>query len=339
MELHANIPLKNYLTMKIGGPAKYMADVHSKDEISKVVQLAKEKQLPLYILGGGSNVIAHDGGFDGIVVRNRIMGFEVLQVEDSATYIKVGAGEEWDSIVKRSVDMGCSGIEALSGIPGTAGASPVQNIGAYGQEIADTLVELEAYDTTTDAFVLLKNEQCGFSYRHSIFRGDAAKRYIISSITLKLYKSNPTPPFYAAIQNYLDQQGTTLYAAQTIRDAVLAIRSDKLPDPALRPNSGSFFKNTIIENWQLTDLLTRYPTMPHYDMGDGTSKVPTGWLIEQTGLKGQLLHGIRVHDKNALVLINESAHGYSDLDAARSDISIAVRDMFQLSIAQEPLEM
>ncbi len=339
MELHANIPLKNYLTMRIGGPAKFMADVHSREELLAAVQTAKNQNLPLYVLGGGSNVIAHDEGFNGVVLRNRIMGFSVIKDEGSAVVLKIGAGEEWDSVVERTVAMNLTGIEALSGIPGTAGASPVQNIGAYGQEVAETLVELEALDTTTNAFVVLSNEQCGFSYRHSIFRGDAAGRYVIASITLKLYKSNPQPPFYAAIQAYFDQHNISIYTAKEVRTAALAIRADKLPDPVERPNSGSFFKNVMVEDWQLDSLVAEYPDMPRYDMGDKTYKVPSGWLIEQTGLKGALLHGIRVHDKNALVLINESASGYHDLEAARDEIVRAVRDKFRLEIQQEPLEM
>lgn len=339
MELHPNIPLKNYLTMRIGGPAKYMTDVHTQEELVVAVQTAKNQNLRIYILGGGSNVIAHDSGFDGLVIRNKIMGFSVLSDDTAVKTIKVGAGENWDSVVARTVAMNLTGIEALSGIPGTAGASPVQNIGAYGQEVADTLVSLEAYDTTTGTFVSLTNVECGFSYRHSIFRGDQAGRYIITSITLQLFKSSPQPPFYAAIQTYFDRNNTTFYTADAVRKAVLAIRTDKLPNPAEKPNSGSFFKNAMVEDWQLNELSASYPDIPHYDMGDGTFKVPTGWLIEKAGLKGALLHGMRVHDKNALVLINESATGYSDLEKARGEIIQAVRDTFRVAISQEPLEI
>lgn len=339
MDIHTNIPLKNYLTMRIGGPTRFMTDVHSVDELIAAVHNAKSQNLPFYFLGGGSNVIARDEGFNGIVIRNRIMEFSPLSENEGSVTIKIGAGEDWDSAVERVVTMNLSGIEALSGIPGTAGASPVQNIGAYGQEVADTLLELEAYDAQTDAIVIMKSEECGFGYRHSIFRGDEAGRFAILSITLKLYKSNPQPPFYAAVQKYFDEHSITFYTPMEIRTAVLAIRGDKLPNPNEKPNSGSFFKNVLVEDWQLDGLLEKYPTLPNYDMGDKTHKIPTGWLIEQTGLKGSLLHGIRIHDKNALVLINESASSYADLAAARSEISIAVRDLFGVSIQQEPLEM
>jgi UDP-N-acetylmuramate dehydrogenase len=235
--------------------------------------------------------------------------------------------------------MNLSGIEAMSAIPGTAGAAPVQNVGAYGQEIAETLLSVEAYDIETDRMVVLENADCGFSYRHSIFRGDAAGRYVITSITLELYKTPPQPPFYKAVQDYFDANNITMFTPQIVRDAVIAIRMDKLPDPKVTPNTGSFFKNAIVEDWQLADLKKEYPDIPTYDMPDGRFKIPTGWLIEQTGLKGKTLHGMRIHDKNALVLINESATSYADLAAARDEIMGAVRDQFRIAIEQEPLEI
>lgn len=339
MDLHQNISLKNYTTMRLGGPARFMAQASTKEEIRQIITEAKKQQLPWFILGGGSNVIARDEGFNGIVIRNTIGGFDILAHEPGKVIIKIGAGEEWDTVVKRSVDMNLSGIEAMSAIPGTAGAGPVQNVGAYGQEIADTLISLEAYDTVTDQFTTLRAEACGFSYRHSIFRGEARGRYVITSITLALSTQAPAPPFYAALQKYLDENHITLYTPQTIRDAVMAIRFEKLPDPATTPNTGSFFKNAIIEDWQFNELIAQYPDAPHYDMPNSMKKIPTGWLIEKTGYKGKTLHGMHVHDKNALVLINESATGYADLAAARDEIIGAVRDTFRIKIEQEPLEI
>jgi UDP-N-acetylmuramate dehydrogenase len=339
MEIHTNIPLKNYTTMRLGGNARFMTEAHTPEDIASVYRNAKTQNLPIFILGGGSNVIVHDEGFGGIVVRNRIPGFEIIDDQPSTTTIRIGAGENWDEVVKRTVDLNLNGIEAMSAIPGTAGAAPIQNVGAYGQEIADTLLSLEAYDSQTDSFIVLQNADCGFSYRHSIFRGHAAGRYVVTSITLQLYKTAPQPPFYKAIEDYFTANNITLYTPQVIRETVIQIRTDKLPDPKLTPNTGSFFKNAIIEDWQLNELKIKYPDMPSYDMPDGTFKIPTGWLIEQTGLKGQLIHGMRVHNKNALVLINESATSYQDLAAAREQISGAVRDQFRITIEQEPLEI
>ncbi len=339
MDIHTNIPLKNYITMKLGGNTRFMCEIRSPEDIVTLYQNAASQKLPVFILGSGSNVLARDEGYPGIVARMRIAGFEIIEDTPASTKIKIGAGEIWDEIVAKTVLMNLSGIETLSAIPGTVGAAPVQNLGAYGQEISDTLVSLEAYDSQVGRFVVLENMDCGFSYRHSIFRGESKGRYVITSVTLELQKIAPKPPFYDSLQKYLDDMSISLYTPAVIRDAVIAIRKEKLPDPQDRPNTGSFFKNAIVEKWQLTDLQEQYPAMPLYDLGEGKYKIPTGWLIEQAGLKGELLHGMRVHNKNCLVLINESAASYDDLAQARDEIIGAIRDTFRIQIEQEPLEI
>jgi UDP-N-acetylmuramate dehydrogenase len=339
MDIHTNIPLKNFITMKIGGNARFMTEVRTADEVAEACRNAKKQSVPVFILGGGSNVVAKDTGFNGLIIRIRIPGFEVVGDDINSTTIRIGGGEDWDSVVKRVVDMRLSGIEAMSAIPGTAGAAPVQNMGAYGQETADTLQSLEAYDTETDAFVTLQNADCGFTYRDSIFRGSAKGRYAITFITLKLSKNLPRPPFYDSLQKYFDEKKITIFTQQTIRDAVIELRKNKLPDPKVLANSGSFFKNSIVESWQISDLRAIDPKIPLYDMGNDRFKVPTGWLIEKAGLKGKLLHGMRIYDKNALVLVNESATSYNDLANARDEIIGTVRDKFRIQIEQEPLEI
>lgn len=339
MDVKTDIPLRDYTTMHLGGNARFLAEAHTKEELAALYHNAAQTKQPVFILGGGSNLIVRDEGFSGIVIINRIPGFEVIEEDSDSATIKIGAGEIWDSVVARAVDMGLTGIEALSAIPGTAGGAPVQNIGAYGQEIADTFVSLEAYDTTSENFVRLEAIDCGFAYRHSIFRGRESGRYAITSITLRLLKANPQPPFYDALQKYLDANAITEYTPSSIRAAVRAIRADKLPDPTQLPNAGSFFKNTIVENWQMQELQEANPDMPAYKMDDNHYKIPTGWFIEQAGFKGRLLHGIRVHTGNALVLINESATGYADLAAAREEIIQGVQEYFRVIIEQEPLEM
>lgn len=325
--------------MRLGGPAKFMADAHTPQELSELMVRAKSQNLPFFILGGGSNTIAHDQGYNGLVIRNMIKGFEIIAETAGDMTIKVGAGEIWDEFVKRVVGMRLTGVEALSMIPGTVGASPVQNVGAYGQEVAETIIQVYAFDSANNQFVIIANVDCDFGYRDSIFRGRESGRYSITHVVFRLLKSTPQPPFYDAVQKYLNQNNITIYTPQIIRDAVIAIRTEKLPDPKERPNAGSFFKNAVIENWQYSDLIEQYPTMPSYEMANQARKIPTGWLIDQTGLKGQLLHGIRVHDKNALVLINESANSYADLAAAREEIKTAVRAKFHIEIEQEPLEL
>jgi UDP-N-acetylmuramate dehydrogenase len=339
MEIQTNISLKDFTTMKLGGNARFMTEVRSADEAATAYRNAERQALPIFVLGGGSNVIARDDGFNGIVIRIRISGFEVVADDVSSTTIRIGAGEDWDLVVKRTVDMNLSGIEAMSAIPGTAGAGPVQNTGAYGQEINDTLQSLEAYDSQTDSFVTLRNTDCGFSYRDSVFKGHDKGRYIITYVILKLSKDPPKPPFYDSLQSYLDKHNITVFTAKVIRSAVIELRKNKLPDPRLLANSGSFFKNTVIEAWQVNDLRAIDPNIPVYNMGNNNYKVPTGWLIEHSGLKGQLIHGMRIYDKNALVLINESAVSYQDLADARDEIAGKVRDMFNIQIQQEPLEI
>ena len=339
MDIHTNIPLKSLTTMKLGGPAKYFAEARTTQELNDLYQDAQSKNIPVFILGGGSNSIAHDEGFAGLVIRIKIPGFDIVADDLNSTTVKIGAGEIWDDVVKRTVDMRLSGIEAMSAIPGTAGAAPVQNVGAYGQEISETLVSLEAYDSQGHSMVTLQNSDCEFSYRHSIFRGSQQGRYIITSVTLKLSKSLPAAPFYDSLQQYFDTNNISVFTQQVVRDAVTVIRADKLPDPTIKPNTGSFFKNAIIEPWQADEFRAAHPDAKTFDMGNGTVKVPTGWLIETAGLKGQLLHGMRVNDKNALVLINESATSYADLAAARDEIIGKVRDTFRIQIEQEPLEI
>lgn len=339
MDIHTDILLKTLTTMRLGGPARFYAEAHTPQELHEFVAEAQAKNVPIFILGGGSNVIAHDEGYPGLIIRIKIPGFDIIADDLNTTTLKIGAGELWDDVVKRTVDMRLSGVETMSAIPGTAGAAPVQNIGAYGQEIADTLVSLEAYDTQTHAIVTLQSADCEFNYRHSIFRGSEQGRYIITSITLTLSKNLPSAPFYDSLQAYFDEHSISIYTHQAVRDAVIAIRTDKLPNPTIRPNSGSFFKNALIEPWQREELLAQFPDAKAYEMGNGKVKVPSGWLIEKAGFKGEILHGMRVNDKNALVLINESATSYADLAAARDEIISKVRDQFRITIEQEPLEI
>lgn len=339
MNIQTNIPLKNFTTMRLGGPARYFADAHTPEDVRNLVLGAKKQGLPVFIIGGGSNLIAHSNGYNGLVIRIRIPGFDITEDTSSTTTIAIGAGEIWDSVVERTVAMRLSGIEAMSAIPGTAGAAPVQNVGAYGQEISETLVSLQAYDIKTDQFVTLTNEACDFTYRHSIFRGSEQGRYIITSITLTLYKTLPAPPFYETLQAYLDQHQIQFFTHQSIRDAVIAIRSEKLPDPTKIANSGSFFKNSIIEEWQAQSLKEKFPDIRLFAMADGQVKVPSGWLIEKAGLKGAAQNGMKVYEKNALVLVNESASDYEDLASMRDMVITKIQEMFHITIEQEPLEI
>ena len=339
MDVMTNISLKQYTTMKLGGEARYMATADSASDVVSLYRNARKENLPIFVLGGGSNVITHDEVFEGIVLLNKIKGFEVISETDETTDVKIGAGEVWDEVVEKAIGLGLQGIEAMSGIPGTAGAAPVQNVGAYGQEIADTLISLEAYDSKTDTIVTISADECDFSYRNSIFRDKEKGRYCILNINLRLNKSEPKPPYYASLQRYIDENDIREVNLSVIRVAVLNIRSEKLPDPAELPSAGSFFKNALVEKWKLEELQKEYSDIPNYAMSDGRYKIPTGWLIDKAGLRGYRSHGMRVYEKNALVLVNDSATGYDDLAAIREEIVQIVFDKFGIKIEQEPLEL
>lgn len=339
MDVMTNISLKQYTTMKLGGEARYMATADSPGDVVSLYRNARKENLPIFVLGGGSNVITHDEVFEGIVLLNKIKGFEVISETDETTDVKIGAGEVWDEVVEKAIGLGLQGIEAMSGIPGTAGAAPVQNVGAYGQEIADTLISLEAYDSKTDTIVTISADECDFSYRNSIFRDKEKGRYCILNITLRLNKAEPKPPYYASLQKYIDDNDIREVNLSVIRVAVLNIRSEKLPDPAELPSAGSFFKNALVEKWKLEELQKEYSDIPNYAMSDGRYKIPTGWLIDKAGLRGYRSHGMRVYEKNALVLVNDSATGYDDLVAIREEIVQIVFDKFGIKIEQEPLEL
>jgi len=325
--------------MKLEGEARYMATADSASDVVSLYRNARKENLPIFVLGGGSNVITHDEVFEGIVLLNKIKGFEVISETDETTDVKIGAGEVWDEVVEKAIELGLQGIEAMSGIPGTAGAAPVQNVGAYGQEIADTLISLEAYDSKTDTIVTISADECDFSYRNSIFRDKEKGRYCILNITLRLNKAESKPPYYASLQRYIDENDIREVNLSVIRVAVLNIRSEKLPDPAELPSAGSFFKNALVEKWKLEELQREYSDIPNYEMSDGRYKIPTGWLIDKAGLRGYRSHGMRVYEKNALVLVNDSATGYDDLAAIREEIVQIVFDKFGIKIEQEPLEL
>lgn len=322
--------------MRIGGEANSLTTVHTKEELVEAADWASAHQLPVLVLGEGSNVIIRDEGFDGLVIINRIAGFKILKDTATDTIVQIGAGEHWDSIVAKTVNLGLSGIEQLSMIPGTAGGTPVQNVGAYGAEIADTFVELEAYNQYTKKFLTINHTDCHFSYRNSIFKPLSNRHYIITSITLKLSKTNPQPPFYRSLQQYLDKHSITSFTPQVIRQAVIAIRASILPDPKLIANTGSFFKNPILPNTRLDHLLQEYPNMPHYDMPSEQTKIPAGWLIDQTGLKGYRAHGMKVYENNALVFVNESAKTYQELVAFKKVVVAKVQAKFGITLEQEP---
>lgn len=338
MQPRADVSLHHYSTMRLGGNAAYVVDVHNRADLAAAVRWAKERQLPVIMIGLGSNIIWRDEGFQGLLLVNAMRRYEAIEEDGDNVYLTVGAGEIWDDIVKRTVEAGLTGIEALSLIPGTTGATPVQNVGAYGQEIANTLVSVEAYDLTTDSFLNIPAADCGFGYRTSRFKAVDRGRFFITAITLHLMRANPTPPFYAGLQSYLDEHHVTEHTPSTIRDAVVAIRSAKLPDPAEIANNGSFFANPIVDEGQLVQLRSRYPDIPHWPAVEGSVKLSAAWLIEQTGFKDyhDEVTGMATWPTQPLVLVNEHAQKTADLLAFRQKIIDAVKNKFEVILEQEP---
>ncbi len=338
MDIRQNVSLKGYSTMRLGGAATYLTDVHDREELKQAVAWAEERNLPVMMIGSGSNIVWRDEGFPGLIIVNKIMGYEEQPEDEENFFLHVGAGENWDSVVERAVAKGLTGIECLSLIPGTAGATPIQNVGAYGQEISQTLVTVEAYDRQTKQMVTIQNMDCGFGYRTSRFKTSDRGRFLITGITLHLLRGNPQPPYYSALEEYMAQQGITEHTPAVIRDAVIAIRSSKLPDPAQVANNGSFFANPVIDENQLTQLHAAYPMLPHWPAGEGKVKIPAAWLIEQAGFKG--VHdqetGMATWPNQPLVLVNEQAQSTAQLLAFRQKILDAVQQKFNITLQQEP---
>jgi UDP-N-acetylmuramate dehydrogenase len=338
MNIQENVDLANYSTMRLGGKAKYLVEITSIKELLGAYGWALDQGLGILMIGGGSNVVWRDSGFSGVVLVNKISGFEVIANDTESSTIKVGAGENWDSVVERSVKQGLSGIECLSLIPGSSGATPIQNVGAYGQEISSTLVSLEALDTASLEKVTLTNEQLDFGYRTSSLKQNPGE-YLITSITLKLSKKPLSPPFYASLQLFLNQHNITDYSPASIRDGVIAVRSAKLPDIKKIANCGSFFANPIISKTQLELLESKLNLeIPHWQAESDGQKVAAAWLIENVGYKDvhDQVTGIGTWKDQPLVLINESAKSTADLLSFRDEIISAVKQKFNITLEQEP---
>jgi UDP-N-acetylmuramate dehydrogenase len=330
------VDIAKHTTFKIGGQFRYFIDLENKEYLPEVYKFAKEKNLPVFILGGGSNIVFSDGVFDAVVVKIEFLGFEIINDTDSYTDIKIGAGENWDSVVERTVEMNLSGIEAMSAIPGTAGGTPVQNVGAYGQEIKDTLLSVNVFDTKEMDFKNISNRDCNFSYRNSIFKNEAKGRYTIVSITLRLSKGIPTLPNYPGVKKYFLENNINNPTLLEIRKAIIEIRRNKLPDPKVVANVGSFFKNPIVEKNVALNLKELYPDMTSFDVDENHRKIPAGWLIENAGLKDKDFGSVSTYKHNALVLVNNGSATRADVIEAKDQIIKTVFDKFGITLETEP---
>lgn len=331
MIIRENVNISSLTTMRLGGPARFLIEIEKEEDLGDALDFAREKNLKIFILGGGANTLGHDEGFDGVILKNVMTG-----ISDKNGTITVMGGEEWDRVVEFTTDRGYTGIEALSKIPGSAGAAPVQNIGAYGQDVSETFVSAKVYDLKTSTFKTLTKSDFNFSYRKSLLNTTEKNRYFVISITLKLEKGAMPRPFYNSIEKYIAENGETDLSPRNIRKIVSEIRADKLPDPAEKASAGSFFKNVYLSEAEAKTAEEN--GFPVYHGHDGL-KINSGFLIERAGLKGKLLNGMRVSDKAALVLINESANSYADLASARAEIIETVKNDSGFTLEQEPVEL
>lgn len=335
MRVNENILISSLTTMRLGGPARYVLEVETPEEVSDAYGFAEQYHLPAIPLGYGANTIGHDEGFNGAIIINRMQGIAETPTTEGVE-LKIMGGEYWDNVVAYACEKGLTGIEALSKIPGLTAAAPVQNIGAYGQDISQVLVSIDVYDTATKSFLTLSHSDLHFSYRHSLLNTTAIGRYFVISVTIALKPGSMPRPFYNSIEKYAKDHELTDFSPKGIRQIVSTIRADKLPDPLEKASSGSFFKNIYLDEREAEIAQDKgYPVR----RSDEGNKLNTAWLIEKAGFKGQLLHGIRVSDKAPLVLINESATSYNDLAKAREEIIGKVYDKFGYWLEQEPVEI
>ncbi len=340
LEIKEYVDTREYTTIKIGGQFRYFSIISKTEDIPLAYAMAqndkKYKNVPIFILGGGSNIIFSDGVINALVLKMEIKGFEIINEDRDSVDIKVGAGESWDAFVSKTIEMNYSGVQSLSAIPGTVGATPVQNVGAYGSEVKDTILEVEVFDILSKEMKILTNTDCQFEYRNSIFKKEAKGRYIITSVTYRLSKKKAEAPDYPGVSNYFKKHHIEDYTLAQIRQAIIDIRNEKLPNPKQIPNVGSFFKNPIIKKDQAEKLKEKYTKIKVFEVGEDLVKIPAGWLIENAGLKGVSFGNISVYEKNALVLVNNGHATKDDIMKAKNQITKIVFDKFGIELEQEP---
>lgn len=333
MNIQENISLKAFNTFGITKNARFFASVKSIEELKETLNWAKSQNIKVLILGGGSNILLTQDQ-DALVVKIEIDGIAVIRETEDCYYVEAGAGVIWHQLVLTAIENNWAGIENLALIPGTVGASPMQNIGAYGVEIKDVFYSLKALNRETLQIEEFSAEQCQFGYRESIFKHELKDRYVICSVVFELKKIPEFHTAYGAIQETLDASGVEELSLKAISDAVIQIRQSKLPDPKKIGNAGSFFKNPTIPNEQYQILKSDYPSIPGYPNAEGI-KVPAAWLIEQCGWKGKRIGEIGVHSKQPLVLVNYGEGDGNEIKLLAEKIQQSVLDKFNISIHPE----
>ena len=329
------VDISKLSTFGLGSGPQSIHHIKSKKDVLDLTNKIGEQRF--LVIGSGSNV-TFGNITDLPLARMEILGIEIEKEDEEEVVVNVGAGENWDKFVAWTVDRNLSGLEALSAIPGTVGASPIQNIGAYGSEAKDSIAEVEAYDTKIGQFIKIKNKDCGFGYRDSIFKKNPS-RFIIVQVTFRLHsirdrRKSVKIPDYKDVKNYLNEINNLTPTLQEVRNVVIEIRKNKLPDPKVVPNCGSFFKNVFVSKNVAKKIKTKFPDVPMFEQ-DKLIKIPAGYLIDSLGFKGQRINNIEVYKNNALVLTNPHKASFSDLLSAKETIQKAVFQKFGIKLELE----
>jgi UDP-N-acetylmuramate dehydrogenase len=338
-----SVELAPLTTLGVGGAAHFFVDATDATSVGEALAWAKRRGVPTRILGGGSNVVVADGGFDGLVIRPALRGLSFREAQGQAE-VDVGAGELWDDVVRDSTSRGLFGLECLSGIPGWTGATPIQNVGAYGQEVAETIVRVEVLDRTTLAVSALSQSECRFRYRDSLFKSEEPDRFVVLSVRFRLGKNSPNGAHYAELQRYLDEHGIERPSPLSLRKAVIELRGRKsmLYDPRDENgrSCGSFFTNPVVgrDVAATVEEMAQGGPMPRYPQTDGRVKLAAAWLIERAGFsKGQRSGPVGLSTKHALAIVcHDGARAKDVLDFAET-IRAGVRERFGIELVHEPV--
>lgn len=331
-----NVPLKSFTTLQVGGPAAWFAQVTSESELIDTVAQAKERQLPIRVIGGGSNVLVPDNGLSGLTIKNAISGW-TEEPYDTSVLVTIGAGEVLDRAVAYAVSKEYWGLENLSHIPGSVGATPVQNVGAYGVEIGELITEVRALNTETNTIETLSKDVCQFGYRDSLFKRPVGKKYIITHVTCRLSTiANPMLSYKDLAERFQDSSPTIA----DVRNAIIEIRSKKFPDWKKVGTAGSFFKNPIVRRVTYEQLRTEYPGLPGFDVTDNDVKIPLGWILEHVcGLRGVEEGNVGTYAGQALVLIAKQGATASEIETFANKIVDTVFDKTGLKIEWEVTQL
>lgn len=344
MMIREQVPLAPLTTFGVGGPARYFAEAHTEADIGQAVRFAGSRDLALFVLGGGSNVLVADSGFNGLVLKINLRGIERTAAGNDVTF-RAAAGEDWDAFVARTVDEECAGIECLSGIPGSVGGTPVQNVGAYGQEVSETLREVTAIDRLSLEPRRFSNAECGFAYRTSMFNTNQRDRYIILSVSFALRRGGKPAIRYADLQKALGA-ATTLPTLQQVREAVREIRRSKamliVPGDDDCRSAGSFFKNPVVSQSKVEGLemalRSRGLKVRSYSAGDGVHKLSAAWLVEQAGFaKGYSRGATGISRRHALAIVNRGGATAAEIVALKDEIQSRVSREFGVQLQPEPV--